>query len=240
MHGESVRQSKGSCSRTYHMLVTVLILLAGMGLLGVGIWRRVNRDEAPFNLSEDFIDETDELWSLVLRFDLAAIVVGIFLIISGIIGLIGVAKNCLGGVARVLYLILAVVILLGCGGIAGVSFYLLARGTGQDSRLESYSLTAWESGVSADPDAICVFENDFKCRGFEDGDCAACPTGEDATCTEQDRMRCAPCSGATSSQGTGCFEKLTGSLRTYYIIAGAVFSAITLIVLTDIFTLCTL
>lgn len=235
------RESSGGCGKTYHAIVALLLMIAGGGLVGFGIYRKTKTNDGPFSLDYEAgeVTELDNIWSWVLRFNTAAIVVGAFLLVAGIAALIALTRRCIGGVFKVAYILVALVIMLALVGISGVAWYLLAKRN--DSELSDFVAKAWESTVKSKPEDICSIEKDFQCRGFNDKDCEKCPLGVGTSCTPELLLRCAPCSeGETSNVANGCWNEFQSRFRRFYIIAGVVGAVLAGVMLSDMCVLCSL
>lgn len=204
----------------YHAFVAIMLLVIGGGLLGVGIWLHVSNNGGPIDL--DFTGS--DFLNFVLGISIAAIIIGIFLMLTAIVALVALARRCVGKVFRFLYIVLAVIILAVLIFIAVVSFVVLARRN--DSFVRDVLKDAWERTVREDPNAICRIEEDFKCRGFDDAKCA----------TET----CATCPNATSTATESCYDKIMDDLRRVYLPLGIVSTVVAFFVLADIFVVCVL
>jgi Tetraspanin family len=235
-----VQRAHTSSARTFHGLVTVLLLVAGAGLLGYGLYRRIKKSDT-FDLNVE-VKETktlDSLVSFLLRFNLVLILVGAVLILSGIISILAQARNCAGSVFRFVFFFMAVAIFVVLAGLSAGSFYALAR---KDSGVVFDAFeNAWVDSVGAVPEDVCALENKYKCRGFADNDCKTCPTGVGSVCTKTALTKCAPCTvGSSEYVGNGCWGEFDSRLRSFYIVMGAVGAVLAAIALIDIFVLCAL
>jgi uncharacterized membrane protein len=128
------KRAHTSSARTFHGVVTVLLLVAGAGLLGYGLYRRI-KTSGTFDLDFE-VKETKTLESLV------QILVGAFLIQSGIISILALARNCAGSVFRFVFFFMAVAIFVVLAGLSAGSSYALARkdsGVVFDVRVPTYT-----------------------------------------------------------------------------------------------------
>jgi hypothetical protein len=233
------KSQRGSCGRVYHLCVSTLILLAGAGLLGIGIWRRVKNGDGPFNLQYSDVKDLKNVWSIVQSWSTAAIILGAALLISGLFAVIAVSRNCLGSFSKVIYFILALVLTLALGAASGVSFYLLSV-TKKSADFESFIASTWEATVANEPQAICAIESDHACRGFASmGECTGCRLGVESTCTPLQRKRCAPCNTPTSTDvKNGCWAEFLSTFKRYYIIAGSVAAGLAILMFIDLCVVC--
>jgi hypothetical protein len=229
---------RGSCNRSYHQFISVVTLLAGAGLLGVGVWRRMSNDQGPFDLKYTDVQDLENIWSLVRSWTTAAIVLGAALLASGLIGFIAVSRNCLGGLAKVLFFLIALVLTAALAGTSSVSFYLLSQ-TNDAGKLENFIETTWEQTVADNKNAICVIEADRQCRGVKNGECSGCRLGVESTCSVVQKTRCAPCSTpANIDVNSGCYDSFSTSFRRYYIAVGAVTAVLAGLMFIDLCVIC--
>lgn len=231
------REGSSSCGRAFHLFVATVVLIAGAGLAGVGIWRNVRDVGGPFDLDYGEVENSNGAWRVALRVNTGLIVIGVFMACAAVAGIIATVGGCFGSIFRVIYILMAIVIFLGLATIAGVAFYLLSRR--DENSLKDYVQDAWEVTVTENPTDICNIEKDYKCRGFNDNDCKSCTGKNQDNCTAESRAVCAPC-GSSTFVSTGCFEKFTDSFRKYYIAIGSVFAALAVLVLFDMFVTCSL
>lgn len=243
--------------RVYHAIVAILILLSGAGLLGVGMWLRFT-DRGEF-LDLDFSGSSNGAIEAISSTDVGAMVIGGFLILSGIISLIALSrKSCVGVTFRIIHIIFALVIFILLAGVCAASItFLAARNT---SDVRNFFENAWENGVGdtniTSPNdveraqaAICKIESTFKCRGFDDNDCVACPTGAIITepgCLTQTASRCAFCATITGYErdsvdpSVGCYGDFVNTLSTAFLPSAIVSGILSIVVLIDIFFTCCL
>lgn len=221
-------------ARLYHSLVAMLMLLAGFGLFGIGIWLQVTNNAGPLDL--DYAG--DNVFRVALRFPIASIIAGGFLIIAAIAGLFALARNCVGGVFRGVYILMAIVVLGVLLAACVTSSLIVDRDDSEAVR--DFLEDAWERTVTGDKDsqiAICEIENFYGCRGFDNNDCDICVLGSEALC--ESSRRCAKCDVPTNP-AIGCYGEIIDSVRDVFLpiaIASAVLSAIVLI---DLFVTCAL
>lgn len=207
----------------YHAFVAILLLLLGGALLGLGIWLRVSEHGGPSSLSYQQANLPDIMnWASI-----AAISVGGFILLAAIFALFALSRQCVGMVFRVVYILMALVILTALVLIAAVCFFILDR---RDAPFVSDALqTAWKTTVTEQPRAICQIEAALKCRGFKDAACAL--------------EKCASCPLAAAS-GTAktrsCYGAILDDLRRVYLPAGIVAVVAGAFVLVDIFVTCAL
>ena len=207
----------------YHVLIAIILLLLGGGFLGFGIWLRVgNHTGAPqLNFSGSSV------LTLLLHISIIAIIAGCVFIVTSIISLLALARRFVGKVFRVIYVLLALVILAALIFIAVVAFWIYVN---RDMPVTRDVLNeGWKTGVREDPRIICGFEKDFKCRGFLDNKC--------------DPEKCARCEGTTGpiqGRDEACYPKIKRSLRNVYLPVGIVSTIMAVLVLTDVFVTCAL
>lgn len=233
--------SSGGCGRGFHIVVSVLMILVGGCLVGFGVYRKVKTNNGPFSLDYEAseVGELDNIWSWVLRLNTAAIVVGVGLILTGLGALIALGRGCLGGVFKVAYVLVALVIMLALVAVSGLSWYLLAKGN--DNGLSNFVENGWKNTLANDKDDICAIEKRYQCRGFNNDDCKACPTGVGSSCTPDSRKLCAPCTeGSTQFVGNGCWNEFHNNFRKFYILVGGIASGLAGLLLVDLCVVCSL
>lgn len=243
-------------TRAYHSFVAVLLLISGVGALGVGVWLRFT-DRGDF-LDLDFSGTSNGAIEAITSTDVGLMLIGAFLILSSIASLIALARNCIGYTFRVIYAIMAVIILVVLLGTCAASIAFLTNRNNSD--VKDFFATAWENGVGegeiTSPDdvaksqaAICKIESTFNCRGFEDNDCVVCPTGNVLTepaCAANNSSRCALCGTVTNVTASeidvsnGCYNDIANTLRNAFLPSAIVSGILAVVVLIDIFFTCCL
>lgn len=221
-------------TRVYHTIVAIIILLAGGALLGLGIWLTATDNGGPFNLDYSGQSSVD----FMLRTDVAAMVVGGFLLLTAIVSLVALSKALVGKSFRVIYVIMALVIFFVLVAITVLSIIVLRNINNFEVR--SFVANAWVRTVENDPSVICGIEKTFKCRGFISNDCLACPTGLETECAAVSTF-CAECGdiGAVDPS-IGCFEEIISRFSNLFLPAAIVSGILSVIVLVDIFFTCCL
>lgn len=220
-------------ARVFHSVVAIFMLLAGGALLGFGIWLSVTGNKGPFNL--DYGGQN--VWRYLLVLPVICMVLGAFLIITALVALVALAKNCIGTTFRVIYVILAAIILIVLVFICVVSTFLYRNKNNQD--VETFVRDAWQRTVLDQPDTICAIEHEFKCRGFATGDCTYCVTGLEPQCSSVSTL-CAACSENKSNTDYGCYNKLLNKLISIFLPVAIVSGILGGIQLIDMFLLCCL
>jgi Tetraspanin family len=230
---------RGGWARPYHSFVALVLLLAGGALLGYGVYLRLSKyhSQAFLDFARASNGSTNVL-QVISQFDIAAMIVGAFVMLSGLIALIAVGRNCCGSLFRVVFFILALVILAALIGIAGLSFYLFHYQGQASFKTDTQAL--WAKQVQSSPNVICSIENSLRCRGFDNNNCATCPFGIESTCTQEEQVLCAKCSSKKDYVAVGCFDKFRHALSRWYIIIGSVASGLALMQFVDLFALCQL
>lgn len=215
----------------YHSIVAILILLCGGALLGVGIWLHVTDNGGPLNLEYS----GDNFFRVVLNFSVGSMIIGGFLMITGVISLIAMTRKCVGATFRVLYIVLALLITAVLVFACVISSLILINGDNEN--VKDFISEAWKNTVKDRPDDVCSIEKNFECRGFMDNDCALCPTGKEPECSAQ--PNCAKCSTNVSPR-VGCYDEILsngkGIFRPIAIISGILSG----VVLLDILISCCL
>lgn len=213
--------------RAYHVIVAILILLGGGALLGLGIWLMESNSGNAFNL--DFADSG--FLKAVLSIDLGAIIIGIFLLLTGLVSIFAMARNCFGVTFRIIYIVMATIVLAVLLLVTVFSALIVSRRGGSD--LESFLEDAWARTVDNEPSKICKIENHFKCRGFNDGDCANCRDPSDPGCGATEN--CASCDhdALILNSGNGCLNEIKYEWRDVFLPVAIVGSILSLIVLLD-------
>lgn len=229
------QESRNTCGTAFHFMVVTLVLLAGGALLGVGLWRNSRETGGPFDLQYGDVQNLNTVWRIALRINTAAIIVGAFMLVAGITAIIGASRKCLGGLFRVVYILMAIIIFIGLAAVSALAFYLLTQK--DDGALKNFVHDAWEATVSDNPNDICKLEKEYKCRGFDNDDCQKCSNTNQDNCTAASKAVCAPC-GSNQFTATGCWGKFTDSYRKYYIAVGAVFATLGGLVFLDMFVIC--
>jgi hypothetical protein len=227
----------GGWAKPYHSLIATLLVLSGSALAGFGIYLRVSkyRKDAFLDFATAANGSTDVLQK-ILQVDIAAMIVGAFLLVSGLVALFALARNCCGSMFRVFFFVLAVVILLSLAVIAGFAFFLL-RYQGKAS-FRTKVQTVWGQQVRSKPNVICAIESNLQCRGFDNNDCKNCALGVESTCTAAQKLLCAPCSNKTDNVAIGCFDDFRHTISRWFIIIGSVAGGLALLTFIDLFALC--
>lgn len=208
--------------------------------MGYGLYRRFNNSDG-FDLALEVKEakKMDDAVSFLRKVNLLLILIGGFLVVSGIVSVIARSRNVAGKAFRVLFSFLAAAILVVLLGLSAVSFYALAK---KDSGVVFDALEdAWIDFVKKAPEDVCKLENRHKCRGLENNDCKACPTGVGSACDAKALEKCAPCTkGSERFAGKGCWSKFDSKLRKFYIAIGAASAVLAAIAFMDICLLCKL
>lgn len=216
------RHEANRSAACYHTFVAILLLLLGGGLLGLGIWLRVTERGGPSSL--DY--ERANLPNVMSWVSLAAIVVGGFFLLAAVSALFALSRKCVGMVFRVVYVLMALVILAALVLIAAASFFILDR---RDAPFVGDALqSAWSATVADRPQAVCEVEKALMCRGFRDASCVA--------------ETCASCPMAVKGAEAmrSCYGAIVDDLRRVYLPAGIVAVVAGVFVLIDIFVTCAL
>lgn len=213
--------------RIYHALVAILILLAGGALLGLGIWMTLTSTGGPLNLEY----AGDSFFNIVLSANIGAMVLGGFLLFTGLVSLIALAKEWLGVTFRILYVIMATIILAMLVLITVMSSLVITNG--DKNEVKRFIEEAWERTVKNDPNTICEIENRFVCRGFKDGDCTVCKTGLEPECNAT--VLCARCTDQIPVNASkGCFQQILSTFKSVFLPAAIISGILSSIVLMDI------
>jgi hypothetical protein len=235
------KYQRNTCATSFHSIVAALLLFSGAALLVYGVYRRIEKDDEPFHLKYEAADvkELDNVASAVLHFNLVLILVGAFLLLSGVAALVAMSRKCAGRLFRIIFFLMAALIAAALVGTSVASLYLRSR---RDSGpLFEYVGKAWEATVSSNAEDVCALEAKHQCRGFADGDCTTCPTGVGAGCTAKAKLRCAPCTVGTSQHtGRGCWQKFLSRAGKFFLATGAASAALAVVCLVDICLLWTL
>lgn len=222
------------CTRVYHTIVAVVTLLAGGGLLGLGIWLQTSGQHGLLDLN---FSDTNVL-DIVLRANIAAIAFGIFFILTAIVSLVALSRNCIGITFRIIYVILAAIILAVLVLICVASITLLRN---RDNEVfENKLKDAWALTVDSGSTVTCELEEWFQCRGFEDSDCTQCITGLEASCTPVAKAFCAPCGAPKAHYSVGCFDKIVTSISRALLPAAIVSGVLAAMLLMDMMVMCCL
>lgn len=217
--------------RTFHAVVAILMLLAGGALLGTGIWLLATDNAGPLDL--EYAD--NNVWDFVLNFGIGGIIIGGFLMIAAITGLVALSRKCVGSCFKVVYIVMALVVLAVLLLITVASAVIRARGDSQE--VKDFLEEAWDRTVKENPDEICRLEEFYECRGFDDTDCSKCRLGIEAECSAT--VACANC-GVATNVGTGCYDEIVDSVRKYFLPVAVVGGVLSAIVIIDILMTCAL
>lgn len=225
--------SKGTerrASRTIHSIVAIILLLGGGALLAFGIWLQVSSN----NISE-ITSSSGGFLHTVTRANILLMVFGGFVLLTGLVSLIGMARNAAGVCFRVIYIIMAIIIFVIFALVFVMGVLVLARaGT---SQIKDSLQTGWTETVSTDSAVICDLEKNLECRGFLDNDCQLCALGVEPECDSQ--PTCARCPNNVNP-AIGCYDVLIEKARQYALPVTIVSGVVSLIVLIDIFLTCCL
>lgn len=208
-------------------MVAILILLAGGGLLGVGIWMTSTGSGGPLNL--DYTG--DSFFNVVLSADIGAIILGTFLLLTGLVSLIALTRKLLGVTFRILYVIMATVILAILVLITVMSSLIVANG--DNAEVKKFIEEAWARTVKNDASIICEIENRFECRGFKDGDCTLCVLGIEPECNAT--VLCAECRDQVPDDAEkGCFDEILSTFNSVFLPSAIIGGLLSTVVLIDI------
>lgn len=222
-------------TRVFHTIVAILILLCGGALLAFGIWLAATGNGSSYNL--DYGD--DNILNVALSARTGSIILGGFLLATGMVSLIALGKQCLGKTFRVIYILMAAVILIVLVFITVISIIILRNRDQQDVR--TFVRDAWKRSVGANADVVCEIEDSFTCRGFEDNDCTLCVTGLEQACSASNTVDlCARCPDApVRNPAVGCYSKIIDRLRNLFLPIAIVSGILSAVVLVDMmFTCC--
>lgn len=228
-------QERSRFAAGYHTLVALLLLLGGGALLGVGIWVYVTDRGGRLDL--DYTGSN--VWNIVLNFGVAGIIAGGFLLLSAVVSLIALSRKCLGKVFRVIYVLVALLITAVLVFIAVITLLIFSR---RDSAVvKDFVRDAWIASVQ-EPEFrqnVCTIQDEFDCRGFDDGDCASCGLGRESLCTPEERSLCPACvNEPVRPEGKGCYNAVIDSVAQIFLPIGIVASILAFIVLVDVFVVC--
>lgn len=214
-------------TRVFHTIVAVVILLAGGAALGFGIWLSVSKTANASKL-EYGSNSSFRAWLMAPK---VTIGVGIFLIATALVSLIALTKQCVGKAFRVLYVLMAIVVLLVLAAFSALSVFMLLNRHNESVR--DFVRVAWVETVKTDPDTVCELEKVLQCKGFDSKECEPCIGLEDDCGIDV----CAPC-GVDSFMEFGCYEQII-QLQSVFLPTAIVAGVLAAILLMDIcFTLC--
>lgn len=225
-------QERNRFVRTFHAVVAILMLLAGGALLGTGIWLLATDNAGPLNL--EYAD--NNVWDFVLNFGIGGIIIGAFLMVTAIAGLFALGRKCVGSCFKVIYVIMALVVLAVLIFITVLSAIIRERGASEEVR--DFLQESWDRTVTEKPEEICRVEEFYKCRGFDDNDCVQCILGTEPQCAAT--TSCARNCGVATYAGVGCYDEIIGSVRRYFLPVAIVGGILSVIVIIDIFMTCAL
>lgn len=227
LSGTMSKHGQRQAVRAYHTLIAMLILIGGGALLGLGIWLKLSDSGGSFNL-----DYTGEgFLNAVLAVDIGAIILGAFLLLTGMVALVALSKECLGITFRIIYVILATIVLAALLLVTVMSSLIVSKR--EDADMNRFFEEAW-ARTAKSPDGrmkICEIEAYFDCRGFKDDDCTVCTDGQQPECSAT--PNCALCPGRIPSDpNKGCYDEISNQWRKVFLpsaIVGGVFSFLVLL-----------
>eukprot|EP00172_Hildenbrandia_rubra_P004170 Plantae.Rhodophyta-Hildenbrandia_rubra.ctg7924.p1 GENE.Plantae.Rhodophyta-Hildenbrandia_rubra.ctg7924~~Plantae.Rhodophyta-Hildenbrandia_rubra.ctg7924.p1 ORF type:complete len:242 (+),score=35.45 Plantae.Rhodophyta-Hildenbrandia_rubra.ctg7924:479-1204(+) len=228
---------------TLHTIVALLLLLGGGALVGVGIWSLASEKSGNFDL--DYSGSS--FWKWVLHYGIAAIIAGSFLLLSALVALIALSRRCLGKVFRVVYILMALVILAVLLFISIVSLLIVTRRDRES--IEDFVRDAWKISIKSEDEnvrnEVCKIQERWDCVGFSDGDCTGCVLGTESGCSENvdggfgtKSEFCPQCGDVKRDPNKGCFPEIRDTLKKVYLPLGIVTAVLAAIVLLDIFVVC--
>lgn len=222
---------RNRAARMYHGFISIVLLIAGGGLLGTGIWLRVTDNVGPLDLEYS----GSNVFNWVLNFSTVIMVLGVFLIVAAIAAILALARKCLGATFRLVYIIMGLIIFLALGFIMVVSILILRN---DDSDVvEDFVSQAWDRTVLVNSAEICSLEKHYECRGFNDNDCVDCRLGTETTCGAKS---CARCNREAADVSKGCYDEIVDSIHKFYLPASIVSGLLAFVVLVDLIVACTL
>eukprot|EP00188_Purpureofilum_apyrenoidigerum_P002848 Plantae.Rhodophyta-Purpureofilum_apyrenoidigerum.ctg2902.p1 GENE.Plantae.Rhodophyta-Purpureofilum_apyrenoidigerum.ctg2902~~Plantae.Rhodophyta-Purpureofilum_apyrenoidigerum.ctg2902.p1 ORF type:complete len:239 (+),score=43.90 Plantae.Rhodophyta-Purpureofilum_apyrenoidigerum.ctg2902:187-903(+) len=205
--------------KLFHGIVCFLLFAGGAALLGYSIYVTVTGGSTFPDLP--YTDGSTTLRT-ALKAEIAGIVVGAAVMFVAILGFFSFSRGCCGIFMASLFTVLMLALLAVLIFVAVVSFKIVRQGN--VASLESDSRAAWERAMT-DPqytDNLCQIQQDYNCRGFDDGDCAV-----------QGNM-CPTCPDSNTNVMTGCFNAVINEYQKVYRPAGIVSSAMGGLVLLDL------
>lgn len=223
--------------RVIHSLVAIFTLIAGAALLAFGIWLSVTESKGLSDLQYG----GENIWRYILVLPTICIIFGVFLIVTALVSVIALAKNCVGKTFRIIYIIMAALVLVALVFICVISTFLYRNKDNED--VANVIRDAWKQSAADEPNTICVIETEFKCRGFETGDCVNCASDFGSGC---DADICVlTCEGSEQSAVStigmeGCYDKLIGKLVSVFLPVAIVSGILAGIQLIDMFLTCCL
>lgn len=225
------KQERNRAVNNYHIGVAVLLLFVGFGFLALGIWLTSTDNQSVadlnFNGESVFVVFHNYFW--------LSIFTCIFFLLSAIVSLIALARNCLGVTLRVVYVVMGLIIFLALLAECTISSLLLRNKENQD--IKTFVQDAWKNTSEK---VRCDFESRTECRGFESGDCENCETGTEPICEQESfRQLCATCLPESSSKDVpGCYNKILDFLDNLLLPIAIISGIISLVVLVDLLTTC--
>ena len=230
-------RERNKFATTLHSIVAGLLLLFGLGLVAVGIYLLVSDKGGRLDL--DYTGSN--FWNFVLRFGIAAIIAGGFLIVASLLAIVAISRRCIGKVFRFVYVIMALVIVGVLVFIATISLLIVDRR--DTTEIKDFVRDAWERSVTSDDEdarnRVCEIQEEFNCVGFEDNECRGCERGIGAGCTVEQQRRCPPCgAGAIGNVANGCYKEVRDNLKDVYLPLGIITAVLAAIVLLDTLIVC--
>lgn len=216
-------------TRVFHTIVAILLLLTGGAALGFGIWLSVTNNANTYKL--DFGNGNSfRSW---LSASNITIGVGVFLLLTAVVSLIALTRECVGKTFRIIYALMAILIMLALVATCVISIVILRNRN--DAEVRTFVRDAWEETIRNDNNTVCEIEKALECKGFDDDDCKVC-VGIENNC---DVDVCASC-GISKFVGVGCFEMIVDRLWSLFLPTAIVSGVLALVVLMDIFFICCL
>ncbi|CAN8068069.1 unnamed protein product [Agarophyton chilense] len=225
------KHERNRAIRIYHGFVSILLLLGGGALLGLGIWLEVSENSTPLGLDYN----QDSYFDVVVHTGLASMIAGGFLLLAALASIISLSRKCIGVTFRVIYIIMAIVIAIVLVGTCVISALVVDRK--DDEGTKNILQAAWEATVNRDKDVVCRIEDRLECRGFFDNQCINCITGLEDNCVEE--VACASCS--TEATGLpGCYNKISRLVNRIFLPVAIVAAVLALLLIVDFLLTCCL
>lgn len=203
----------------------MLLLISGAAALAAGIWLRIDDNGGPLNLEYS----EDNVFRDILRVGIGSIIIGSFLMLTALFSLFSLSRNCVGKTFRIIYVLMAVVILLVLIAITAIA--VVIHRSGDSETVRDFISEAWDDTVRVNPSEICKVESNLDCRGFEDNECSRCENGPGGNC--DNAASCASCA-TTRGADIGCYTRIIDRLENVFLPVAIVGGVLSFVVLVDI------
>uniref|UniRef100_A0A6T6CPE0 Tetraspanin n=1 Tax=Compsopogon caeruleus TaxID=31354 RepID=A0A6T6CPE0_9RHOD len=208
----------------FHTVVVTLVGVCGGLLLGLSIWATVNHNQEIFGLKYS----GSSFLNVVGRLGILGIIVGGALVVAAILGYLSTLRDGCGTFWKIIYGIIASVLVLLLIAIAVGNLLFATRSNPKE--LENFFFDAWNESLK-DPSYVaqlCQIEQTYHCRGFYDD-----------SCNSTQQMQCPSCDTPVDPSITaGCWNKVLDDFKKYYYPVGILSAILALLLSMDLIAIC--